>query len=223
MLNLTCDRRRGGPAYVASTLSSLHVGSVDAAALDCQGGAAQFQHHAGGSAAMPVTFLSACDGEQICELTVPLHATVMAIKQQLASKFQHLPFAAAKMLVVVLLSVLWGDSERFPVKLQARELGADISYCLKKAAKVRNERIAIGHHMVRLAGLPLSPVHKQRLLFSSVFPQSLQASEIAIVPKSVYARLPSKTALSSGTAKKGSNPFLACLLACPRIVDPQFF
>ena len=53
------------------------------------------------------------------------------------------------------------------MKLQARELGADIAYCLRKAARVRNERISKGHkRLVRLAGLPLSRVHKQRMLLS---------------------------------------------------------
>ena len=114
-------------------------------------------------------------------------------------------------------------TDRFPVKLQARELGADIAYCLRKAARVRNERISKGHkRLVRLAGLPLSRVHKQRMLLSSVFPQALHASETALVPKSVFGRLRSKTSLSLGTAKKGANPLLACLLACPKVVDPQF-
>ena len=123
----------------------------------------------------------------------------------------------------VLRNVLWDGTDRFPVKLQARELGADIAYCLRKAARVRNERISKGHkRLVRLAGLPLSRVHKQRMLLSSVFPQALHASETALVPKSVFDRLRSKTSLSLGTAKKGANPLLACLLACPKIVDPQF-
>ena len=76
--------------------------------------------------------------------------------------------------------------------------------------------------MLRLAGLPLSRVRKQRMLLSSVFPQALHASETALVPKSVFDRLRSKTSLSLGAAKKGANPLLACLLACPKIVDPQF-
>ena len=122
-----------------------------------------------------------------------------------------------------LKSFRWDGEKRFPVKLQARELGADISYCLRKAARVRNQRIAKGHQrLLRLAGLPLPRLCKQRLLFSGIFPQTLHASETAIVPKSVYVRLRSKTALSVGAAKKGSNPYIACLLACPRIVDPQF-
>ena len=38
----------------------------------------------------------------------------------------------------------WREQE-LPLKLQARELGADISYCLKKAARVRNSRIQSAH------------------------------------------------------------------------------
>ena len=122
-----------------------------------------------------------------------------------------------------LKTLRWDGEQCFPVKLQARELGADISYSLRKAARVRNQRIATGHQrLLRLAGLPLPRLCKQRLLFSGIFPQTLHASETAIVPKSVYDRLRSKTALSVGAAKKGSNPYIACLLACPRIVDPQF-
>ena len=37
----------------------------------------------------------------------------------------------------VLRGLQWRDQD-LPLKLQARELGADISYCLKKAARVRN-------------------------------------------------------------------------------------
>ena len=122
-----------------------------------------------------------------------------------------------------LRTLRWDGEQCFPVKLQARELGADISYCLRKAARVRNQRIAAGHQrLLRLAGLPLPRLCKQRLLFSGIFPQTLHASETAMVPKSVYDRLRSKTALSVGAAKKGSNPYIVCLLACPRIVDPQF-
>ena len=44
--------------------------------------------------------------------------------------------------------------QKVPVKLQARELGADISYCLKKAAKVRNGRATTGlNRMTKLDGI----------------------------------------------------------------------
>ena len=123
-----------------------------------------------------------------------------------------------------LRALCWDNQECFPVKLQARELGADISYCLRKAARVRNQRIAKGHQrLLRLAGLPLSRPIKQRLLFSGIFPQTLHASETALVPKSVYGRLRTKTALSIGTAKKGANPYIACLLSCPASLTPSLF
>ncbi len=44
----------------------------------------------------------------------------------------------------VLKAVRWCGG-KLPVKLQARELGADLAYCLKKAATVRNTRIQATH------------------------------------------------------------------------------
>ena len=41
-------------------------------------------------------------------------------------------------------------------------------------------------------------------------------------PSLCMTRLRSKTAVGLGLSKKGANPFLSCLLACPRVVDPQF-
>ena len=110
-----------------------------------------------------------------------------------------------------------------PVKLKARELGADVSYCLLKAAKVRNLRIQSAHkRLSRLAGLPLPRPFKQRLLLSGIWPHALHAAETASVPKSVFKRLRTQAARAMGLKKKGTNPFLACLLASPAIVDPQY-
>ena len=96
----------------------------------------------------------------------------------------------------ILRNLMWDGQHSFPVKLRARELSADISYCLKKAAQVRNSRVSKVHQrLLSLAGLPIPCHAKQRLLLSSVFPQALHASETSLVPKSVYERLRSKTAV----------------------------
>ncbi len=55
-----------------------------------------------------------------------------------------------------LRNLQWREQE-LPLKLQAKELGADISYCLKRAARVRNSRIQSAHkRLLRLGGLPPS-------------------------------------------------------------------
>ena len=121
-----------------------------------------------------------------------------------------------------LRAVRWcGD--KLPVKLQAKELGADLAYCLKKAARVRNSRIQVTHQrLLRLSGVPGSRPQKQRLLLGGIWPQGLHAAETATVPRSVFKRLRTQTSVALNMARKGSNPFLVCLLACPKIVDPQF-
>ena len=121
-----------------------------------------------------------------------------------------------------LRAVRWcGD--KLPVKLQAKELGADLAYCLKKAARVRNSRIQVAHQrLLRLSGVPGSRPQKQRLLLGGIWPQGLHAAETATVPRSVFKRLRTQTSVALNMARKGSNPFLVCLLACPKIVDPQF-
>ena len=73
------------------------------------------------------------------------------------------------------------------MKLQARELGADLPYCLRKAARVRNGRIQVTHQrLLRLSGIPGSRAQKQRLLLSGVWPQGLHAAETATVPRTVF-------------------------------------
>lgn len=59
--------------------------------------------------------------------------------------------------------------QQLPVKLQAKELGVDISYSLKRAAFCRNQRVEKGlRRLVRVASLPCSVWTKTRLLLSSV-------------------------------------------------------
>eukprot|EP00438_Fugacium_kawagutii_P030029 Skav210980 [mRNA] locus=scaffold712:336637:344883:- [translate_table: standard] len=110
-----------------------------------------------------------------------------------------------------------------PLQLQGRELGADISYCFRKAAKVRNGRVLTGiPRFHRLAGLPTARGHKTRLLLSGVFPHVLHGAETCPVPPTVFRRLRSYTALSLNLRRKGSSPWLACLLGTYRCVDPEF-
>ena len=113
--------------------------------------------------------------------------------------------------------------ESLPVKLSARELGADISYCFKLAAKVRNVRVKSGHlRLLKLAGLPVPIWRKTRLLLSSVFPHSLHAAETSWMPKSTLQRLRTKVTKGLGLAAKGSSPYLSCLLGTYQCVDPEY-
>ena len=113
--------------------------------------------------------------------------------------------------------------ELLPVKLQAKDLGADIAYCLRKAARVRNSRVQTGHtKLCRLRGIPGSRHHKARLLISSVWPHTLHAAETALVPKTTFARLRTLAARALDLAPKGSSPWLACSVPGQRCVDPEF-
>ncbi len=113
--------------------------------------------------------------------------------------------------------------QKVPVKLQARELGADISYCCRKAARERNKRTTSGlGRMSRLHGLPGSVFRKTRLLLSGIFPHALHAAETSSTPKTVMQRLRSGAARAIGCRPKGASPWLACLLASYRCVDPEF-
>eukprot|EP00435_Cladocopium_sp_Y103_P049129 s90_g14.t1 len=110
-----------------------------------------------------------------------------------------------------------------PIKLQARELGADISYCLRKAAKERNVRAVSGlKRMARLHGLPGSTAKKTRVLVSGILPHALHAAESSLAPKTVLQRLRSGAANAIGCRSKGASPWLSCLLATYRCVDPEF-
>ena len=113
--------------------------------------------------------------------------------------------------------------EALPVKLSARDLGADLSYCRKRAAKVRNARVVSGHQrLLKLSGLPCPVWRKTRLLLSSVFPHTLHAAETTLVPKTTFQRLRTKVSKGLGLAKKGSSPYLSCLLGTYQCVDPEF-
>ena len=113
--------------------------------------------------------------------------------------------------------------QKVPLKLQARELGADISYCKRKAAKERNPRATSGfRRMTKLHGLPGSIGRKTRLLLSGIFPHALHAAETSAAPKSVLQRLRSGAALAIDCRPKGASPWLACLLSTYRCVDPEF-
>ena len=110
-----------------------------------------------------------------------------------------------------------------PVTLQARELGADISYCRRKGAKVGNGRVTTGLvRMHGLHGLPCTVARKTRLLLSGVMPHALHAAEMSAAPKSVLQRLRSGAAYAIDSRPKGAPPCLACLLSSYRCVDPEF-
>lgn len=110
--------------------------------------------------------------------------------------------------------------QKVPLKLQARELGADISYCKRKAAKERNTRATSGfRRMTKLHGLPGSIGRKTRLLLSGIFPHALHAAETSAAPKSVLQRLWSGAALAIDCRPKGASPWLACLLSTYRLID----
>eukprot|EP00438_Fugacium_kawagutii_P004973 Skav222404 [mRNA] locus=scaffold4422:467384:476455:+ [translate_table: standard] len=110
-----------------------------------------------------------------------------------------------------------------PVKLQAKELGVDIAYSLRRAARCRNQRIKKGiGRLARLGSLPAPVWRKTRLLLSSVYPCALHGAETSFVPKSVLQRLRTKTSKAVFGSHKGSSPWLACLLGTYRCIDPQF-
>eukprot|EP00438_Fugacium_kawagutii_P028727 Skav229627 [mRNA] locus=scaffold649:9656:14851:+ [translate_table: standard] len=79
-----------------------------------------------------------------------------------------------------------------PLQFQGKELGADVSYCYRKAAKVR------------------------------VFPHVLHGAETSCVPRTVLQRLRSYTSLALNLRKKGSSPWLACIVGTYRCVDPEY-
>ena len=110
-----------------------------------------------------------------------------------------------------------------PVKLSARDLGADVAYSFKAAAQVRNSRVVSGHkRLLRLAGMPIPVWRRTRLLLSSVFPHTLHAAESTFVPKTTLQRLRTKVSKGLGLAAKGSSPWLTCLLGTYQCVDPEF-
>lgn len=116
---------------------------------------------------------------------------------------------------------LFGTS--IPLRYQAKDLGADISYCRRKAAKVRNARVLTGtRRFHRLAGLPTSRGHKTHLLLAGIFPHVLHGAETSVVPRTVLQRLRSFTTLALNLRRKGASPWLSCLLGTHVCVDPEF-
>ncbi len=98
-----------------------------------------------------------------------------------------------------------------------------MSYCYKVAAATRNERVSKGHRrLMRVRGLPTSRFRNRRLVLSSVFPQCLHAAESARVPDSVFPRLRSKATQSLCLDGSGANPWLACSVAAPKNVGPEW-
>ena len=114
-------------------------------------------------------------------------------------------------------------SQKVPVKTTGCCLGADMSYSFRIAAATRNQRVAKGHRrLLRLRGIPTSRFRKCRLVLSGVSPQSLHACEASWVPGSVFDRLRSKVVQALKLDGSGVNPYLACSVAAPKLVDPEF-
>ena len=119
-----------------------------------------------------------------------------------------------------LCNLQWKDQE-LQFKLQARELGADISYCLQRAARVRNSRIQSAHkRLLRPGGLPLPRPFKQRLLLAGIWPHALHAAETADVPKSVFGRL-HRPLWHLGLRKKALTLFWHAHLPVPISLTPS--
>ena len=57
---------------------------------------------------------------------------------------------------------------------------------------------------------------------SGIFPHALHAAESSLAPKTVLQRLRSGAARAIDCRPKGASPWLACLLATYRCVDPEF-
>ena len=115
------------------------------------------------------------------------------------------------------------DGKTVPVRLTGCCLGADMAYSFKKAASTRNGRVASGHRrLLRLQGLPISKYRKCRLILGGVFPHALHACEASWLPPSLLARLRSKVVKALKLNGSGVNPHLACSVASPALVDPEW-
>lgn len=113
--------------------------------------------------------------------------------------------------------------QKVPTKTTGCCLGADMSYSFRIAAATRNQRVACGHRrLLRLRGIPTSRFRKCRLVLGGVFPKALHACEASWVPPSVFGRLRSKVVQSLKIDGSGVNPFLACNVGAPKIVDPEW-
>ena len=91
----------------------------------------------------------------------------------------------------------------------------------KKVARERNGRATSSLvRMSKLHGMPGSLFRKNHVLISGFFPHALHAAEL--VPKTVLQRLRSGAARAIGARPKGASPWLSCLLASYRRVDPKY-
>ena len=115
------------------------------------------------------------------------------------------------------------SGQAVPVRLTGCCLGADMAYSYRKAAATRNDRVASGHRrLLRLRGIPTSRFRKCRLILGGVFPHALHACEASWLPPTLLARLRSKVVKSLKLDGSGVNPFLACSVAAPKTVDPEW-
>ena len=174
------------------------------------------------SCLVPCSYADNCNWEVVSLSTVHLKKVVADLSAMMDAC--QLPVAAEKCWVwaltaagrKALLRLQW-EGVDLPVRLAGRTLGADMSYCYKVAAATRNERVSKGHRrLMRVRG------RKCRLVLSSVFPQCLHAPESARVPDSVFQRLRSKVIQSLCLDGSVANPWLACSVAAPKNVDPEW-
>ena len=68
----------------------------------------------------------------------------------------------------------------------------------------------------------MSKYRKCRLILGGVFPHALHACEASWLPPSLLARLRSKVVKALKLNGSGVNPYLACSVASPALVDPEF-
>ena len=131
-------------------------------------------------------------------------------------------WSAGKLARRQLREATFGDA-RIPVRLQAVDLGADMPYSRRRAAAKRNARVQQGHRRLQRAkGLPGSKWQKTRLVISGIWPQCLHGSETCVVPPSVLTRLRTQAGRVVSVARQGVNPWLACSVGSPQVVDPEF-
>lgn len=112
--------------------------------------------------------------------------------------------------------------QKVPVKPQARELGADISYCCRKAASQRNKRTTSGLSRLFKLRVCLGPCFGRPACFCLVLFLMLHATETSSAASTVLQHLRSGAARAVGCGPKGASPWLACLLASYRCADPEF-
>ena len=110
-----------------------------------------------------------------------------------------------------------------PVLLSARVLGADVAYCYRRAAKVRNTRVRQCHaRFLRIRALPVSRVLRTQLVLRGAFPAALHAAEATVMPVSTFRRLRTQAVKAVGLSGSGVNPWLAASVGASQVVDPQW-